>query len=102
MARSALIAIQGFDRTRRMSNLKSAQDMESPIRIPVPLPHMGSVNTWLLPGDPLTLVDTGPREDEALSALEVGLARAGVRVEDIELVLVTHHHLDHTGLATTI
>ena len=76
--------------------------MDNPIRIPVPLPHMGSVNTWLLRGDPLTLVDTGPREDEALSALEAGLARAGVRVEDIELVLVTHHHLDHTGLATTI
>ena len=76
--------------------------MDDPIRIPVPLPHMGSVNTWLLRGDPLTLVDTGPREDEALSALEAGLARAGVRVEDIELVLVTHHHLDHTGLATTI
>ena len=55
-----------------------------------------------LRGDPLTLVDTGPREDEALSALEAGLARAGVRVEDIELVLVTHHHLDHTGLAATI
>ena len=85
-----------------MPNLKSAHDMDNPIRIPVPLPHMGSVNTWLLRGDPLTLVDTGPREDEALSALEAGLARAGVRVEDIELVLVTHHHLDHTGLATTI
>ena len=76
--------------------------MDNPIQIPVPLPHMGSVNTWLLRGDPLTLVDTGPREDEALSALEAGLARAGVRVEDIELVLVTHHHLDHTGLAATI
>jgi glyoxylase-like metal-dependent hydrolase (beta-lactamase superfamily II) len=76
--------------------------MNNPIRIPVPLPHMGSVNTWLLRGDPLTLVDTGPREDEALSALETGLARVGVRVEDIELILVTHHHLDHTGLAATI
>jgi glyoxylase-like metal-dependent hydrolase (beta-lactamase superfamily II) len=76
--------------------------MDNPIRIPVPLPHIGSVNTWLLRGDPLTLVDTGPREDEALSALEGGLARVGVRVEDIELVLVTHHHLDHTGLAATI
>ena len=63
---------------------------------------MGSVNTWLLRGDPLTLIDTGPRDDEALTALEAGLRDAGVRVEDIELVLVTHHHLDHSGLATTI
>jgi glyoxylase-like metal-dependent hydrolase (beta-lactamase superfamily II) len=76
--------------------------MEDPIRIPLPLQHIGSVNAWLLRGDPLTLIDTGPRDDEALSALEAGLARAGVRLEDLELVLVTHHHLDHAGLAATI
>jgi glyoxylase-like metal-dependent hydrolase (beta-lactamase superfamily II) len=76
--------------------------MDEPIRIPLPLPHIGSVNAWLLRGDPVTLVDTGPRDEAALSALEAGLARAGVRLEDIELVLVTHHHVDHTGLAATI
>jgi glyoxylase-like metal-dependent hydrolase (beta-lactamase superfamily II) len=76
--------------------------MEKPIRIPVPLPHVGSVNVWLLRGEPLTLVDTGPRDGEALSVLEAGLAGAGVRLQDIELVLVTHHHVDHAGLAATI
>src|SRR3954466_5490522 len=76
--------------------------MTTPIRIPLPLPHIGSVNAWLLPGDPLTLIDTGPCDDRALTALEAGLRRADVRLEDLELVLVTHHHLDHSGLATTI
>jgi glyoxylase-like metal-dependent hydrolase (beta-lactamase superfamily II) len=76
--------------------------MENPIRIPLPLPHVGSVNAWLLLGEPVTLVDTGPRDDEALAALEAGLARTGLRVEDLELVLVTHHHVDHTGLAATV
>ncbi len=76
--------------------------MENVIRIPIPLRHIGSVNAWLLRGDPVTLIDTGPREDEALGALEAGLAREGLRVEDIELVLVTHHHLDHSGLAATV
>ena len=47
------------------------------IRIRVPLPHIGHVNTWLLRGDPLALVDTGPREDAAIASLEAGLARAG-------------------------
>ena len=70
--------------------------------IRVPLEHIGSVNAWLLKGEPLTLVDTGPRDDRALEALERGLGRAGVRLEDIELVLATHHHLDHIGLAATI
>jgi len=76
--------------------------MSAPVCIPLPLPHIGSVNAWLLPGEPLTLIDTGPCDDEALSALEAGLRRAGVRLEDLELVLVTHHHLDHSGLAATI
>jgi glyoxylase-like metal-dependent hydrolase (beta-lactamase superfamily II) len=76
--------------------------MEDIVQIPVPLPHIRSVNTWLLKGEPLTLVDTGPRDDTALDALESGLRRAGVRLEDLELVLVTHHHLDHSGLAGTI
>ncbi len=76
--------------------------MSAPVSIPLPLPHIGSVNAWLLLGDPLTLIDTGPCDDAALSALEAGLRGAGVRLEDLELVLITHHHLDHSGLATTI
>src|SRR3954454_423829 len=76
--------------------------MEDIVQIPVPLPHIRSVSTWLLRGDPLTLVDTGPHADDALVALEAGLRRAGARLEDVELVLLTHHHLDHTGLAATI
>jgi glyoxylase-like metal-dependent hydrolase (beta-lactamase superfamily II) len=76
--------------------------MSRVIPIPLPLAHVGSVNAWLLRGDPLTLVDTGPRDDAALTALEAGLRREGLRVEDLELVLVTHHHLDHVGLAATI
>jgi glyoxylase-like metal-dependent hydrolase (beta-lactamase superfamily II) len=76
--------------------------MEDILQIPLPLPHIRSVNAWLLRGDPLALVDTGPRSDEALAALESGLRATGHRLEDIELVLVTHHHLDHAGLAATI
>jgi glyoxylase-like metal-dependent hydrolase (beta-lactamase superfamily II) len=73
-----------------------------PVQLPIPVPFLGTVNLWLLTGDPLTLVDTGPRSDEALVALEEQLAARGLAVEDIELLLLTHHHLDHTGLASTI
>jgi glyoxylase-like metal-dependent hydrolase (beta-lactamase superfamily II) len=76
--------------------------MASIVDIQLPLAHVGSVNAWLLLGEPLTLIDTGPRDDGALSALEDGLRGQGVRLEDIELVLATHHHLDHVGLAATI
>src|SRR5579871_83386 len=70
--------------------------------IPLPLPHIGSVNTWLLRGEPLTLIDTGPRSDAALDALERGLRAHGFAVSDIELVIGTHHHHDHVGLAAAI
>src|SRR4051794_31905880 len=76
--------------------------MEDIVQIPVPLPHIKSVNAWLLRGDPLTLIDTGPYGDDSYAALRAGLEDAGVRVADLELVLVTHHHLDHSGLATSI
>jgi glyoxylase-like metal-dependent hydrolase (beta-lactamase superfamily II) len=71
-------------------------------RISIPLERNAAVNVWLLLGQPLTLVDTGPVADLALASLETGLAEAGARVEDIELVLVTHHHADHSGLAAQI
>ena len=68
----------------------------------IPLPHVGSVNSWLLRGDPLTIIDTGPRSDQALDALEHGLQLRGLSIEDVELVIGTHHHHDHVGLAATI
>ena len=70
--------------------------------IPIPLPHIGSVNSWLLQGEPVTLIDTGPRSAEALAALEDGLRAQGLALEDVELVIGTHHHHDHVGLAATI
>lgn len=69
--------------------------------LPTPFP-VGPVNCWLLRGEPLTLVDAGPNSSEALAALELGLAGFGLRVEDVELLLLTHQHSDHVGLAATI
>jgi glyoxylase-like metal-dependent hydrolase (beta-lactamase superfamily II) len=69
--------------------------------LPTPFP-VGPVNCWVLRGDPLTLVDTGPHTPEALAALESGLAALGLRVEDVELLVLTHQHSDHVGLAATI
>jgi glyoxylase-like metal-dependent hydrolase (beta-lactamase superfamily II) len=71
-------------------------------QIALPVPYLGAVNLWLLKGDPLTLVDAGPANDETLGELERQLADHGVRIDDIQLLLLTHHHLDHSGLATAI
>jgi glyoxylase-like metal-dependent hydrolase (beta-lactamase superfamily II) len=69
--------------------------------LPIPFP-IGHVNAYLLRGEPLTLVDPGPRWPETLAALEAALAAERLRIEDVELVVVTHQHEDHAGLAETI
>jgi glyoxylase-like metal-dependent hydrolase (beta-lactamase superfamily II) len=71
------------------------------IAIPTPFP-IGRVNTYLLEGSPLTLVDTGVNTGVGLDALEGALAVLGHRIEDIELLVLTHEHVDHLGLATVI
>ena len=71
-------------------------------RLEVPIPWIGSVNLWLLRGEPLTLVDTGPATEDAPASRTSSLAREGVGVDDIELLLITHHHLDHSGLGAWV
>ena len=68
-------------------------------RIAVPTPFaVGRINCYLLSGDPLTLVDTGPNSGTSLDYLERGLQDLGVRIEDLELIVLTHQHMDHEGL----
>lgn len=70
------------------------------VRLSLPSPFaIGDVNAYLLRGDPLTLVDPGPRTRKTRAALEQGLHDHGIRVRDIELVVLTHQHHDHVGLA---
>ena len=72
-------------------------------RIALPTPfQIGDVNVWLLVGEPLTLVDAGPQMEETAARLDEGLARHGVAVEDLELIVLTHQHDDHAGLAAEL
>jgi glyoxylase-like metal-dependent hydrolase (beta-lactamase superfamily II) len=67
------------------------------LQLPTPF-AVGSVNSYLIEDDPLTLVDAGPNLGSALDVLESGLSERGFRVEDLGLLLVTHPHPDHSGL----
>ena len=72
-------------------------------RIPIPTPFaVGNVNCYLIHGEPLTLVDTGPNWGTAMNELESGLERHETRIEDLELIVLTHHHADHAGLLQII
>ena len=68
-------------------------------RLPIPTPfRIGRVNCYLIEDDPLTLVDVGPNSGESLTALEAALREHSQRVEDLERIVITHHHSDHLGL----
>ena len=58
----------------------------------------GENSTYVLPGRRL-VVDPGPPGDRSWETLTAGLRAAGLPVDDVEAVAVTHWHADHAGLA---
>ena len=71
------------------------------LRIPTPF-AVGRVNCYLLEDEPLTLIDTGPNSGKALDELGRQLAEHGHSIGDLELVILTHQHIDHLGLVEII
>lgn len=73
------------------------------LELPTPF-GVGPVTVYLAdaPGEPLTLVDTGPLTDGTASALEAALERHGCAPRDLERILLTHAHVDHVGLAANL
>jgi glyoxylase-like metal-dependent hydrolase (beta-lactamase superfamily II) len=68
-------------------------------RLSIPTPFaVGRVNAYLIDDDPLTLVDTGPNSGTSFDELSQGIEALGHSLEEIELVIVTHQHIDHLGL----
>ena len=72
-------------------------------RLAIPTPFMvGRVNAYLIEDSPLTLIDSGPNSAKALDELEQALAARGHAVEDLELLVISHQHIDHFGLAAIL
>jgi glyoxylase-like metal-dependent hydrolase (beta-lactamase superfamily II) len=71
------------------------------LRIPTPF-AVGLVNCYLLEDEPLTLIDTGPNSGKALDELQSQLGARGHSIDDLDLVIVTHQHIDHLGLVEIV
>ncbi|MDD5094738.1 MAG: MBL fold metallo-hydrolase [Dehalococcoidia bacterium] len=72
------------------------------IKVPLQIPNspLGFVNTYLVAGtDGWTLIDTGWNARGSFEAFERQLKDTGLGFKDIRLILITHVHPDHFGLA---
>jgi glyoxylase-like metal-dependent hydrolase (beta-lactamase superfamily II) len=73
------------------------------LRLPLPWPAVPHVNAFAIAAvDGIVLVDTGLHEPGAMRQLERALDQAGLRLEHVRLLVCTHAHSDHYGLAGPI
>lgn len=65
--------------------------------IPFPLRH---VNMYALIGqDGWVLIDAGMGTPDARAAFSTCLEQSGLRIADLQAIVLTHHHPDHIGLS---
>ena len=67
-------------------------------KLPIPYP-MKTVTVVVSTVSPVTLIDTGVNALETRVALEENLKTLGLTVGDLERVILTHNHPDHSGLS---
>jgi glyoxylase-like metal-dependent hydrolase (beta-lactamase superfamily II) len=73
------------------------------LRLPLPWPGVPHGNAWAVESDGgIVMFDTGMGGKGRLRQLDLALAQAGFGVEDVRLVVCTHSHTDHYGLAGSI
>jgi len=73
------------------------------LRLPCPWPGVPHVNAWALSRpDGVVLFDTGIAGADGMHQLELALGQAKLKVGDIRLLVCTHSHTDHYGLAGPI
>lgn len=73
------------------------------IPLPIPIPALRYVICYaFVSSSGLVLVDPGWDDDDCWNALQAALATIGTSAEATSLVLATHFHFDHLGLASRV
>ena len=91
--------------TRKRELARADRVLPGVWRLRMPLPWLGvpHVNSYAIAaGSGVVLFDTGMHEPGSFAQLERALDQAGLGVEHIRLVVCTHAHSDHYGLAGPI
>jgi glyoxylase-like metal-dependent hydrolase (beta-lactamase superfamily II) len=73
------------------------------LRLPLPWPGVPHGNVWAVAADGgVVLFDTGIGGRGRLRQFDFALSQAGFGLEDVRLLVCTHSHTDHYGLAAPI
>lgn len=74
-----------------------------PIIFPLEYGTIGSINFYIInDGESLSLIDAGIDYEGCWEFFNEALSEQGFKIEDIERVILTHHHGDHVGLLKRI
>src|ERR1700730_5816415 len=72
------------------------------ITVPIPFP-LRTVNVYALVGqDGRATQKTAMGTPDTREPLEKGLNQAGLRIEDLRTIVLSHHHPDHVGLSSDL
>ena len=73
------------------------------LRLPLPWPGVPHCNAWAVAaGDGVVMFDCGMHEPGSLAHLERALAQVNLRLENVNLLAITHAHSDHVGQAAPV
>jgi glyoxylase-like metal-dependent hydrolase (beta-lactamase superfamily II) len=73
------------------------------LRMPLPWPGVPHGNAWAVAAEGgVVLFDTGYAGEDGTARLEFSLAQVGFELADVRLLVCTHTHSDHYGLAGPI
>lgn len=84
------------EKTSIKEGLSTVQKIEK-IELTTGFP-IGTVNAFVVFDEKRTLIDAGLKNKQGWDDLNNGLHRIGLKITDIEQIVLTHHHNDHTGL----
>ncbi|WP_332650459.1 MBL fold metallo-hydrolase [Lysinibacillus sp. 54212] len=83
--------------------IKQGNKTVYPILFEVNYGQMKSINCYLYhDGQTLTLIDGGFRTEKFDEYFDLKLAEYGLSIDEIDRILLTHHHEDHTGQVNRI
>ena len=68
----------------------------------LPYPSPNQVNSYLVEGDGLLIIDPGFNSDDTWAELEGAILRLGYSLSDVGRIYLTHGHLDHYGIARRV